>query len=155
MIGIRAQGEVFVVVYDSKITAMNMPGGMVYRYIDNKTKGVVRAAKTFVPKRTGHLANTIRKDVRQTSRDRVIGRVRATARYSKWVHDGTRTPIVTQGTAWHGLMRLPAYKGAPPGKTILRARVRGQDANPFLARALSVGLYASYPTPLGPANPFV
>lgn len=152
---LRAHGEVTVVVYDSKITAMNLPGGMVYRYTDNKTESVLRAAKAFAPKRTGRLVGGIRKDVRTTSRDRVIGRVRSTAPHSTWVHEGTYGPIEARGTAEHGMMRLPAWKGAPPGVTILRQRVAGQRANPFLTRALAVGLAGSYASPLGPANPFI
>lgn len=152
---LRAHGETTVVVFDSKITAMNLPGGQVYRYADHKTESVLRAAKAFAPKRSGRLAGGIRKDVRTTSRDRVVGRVRSTARHSKWVHEGTYGPIVARGTASHGMMRLPAYQGAPPGKTILRPRVRGQEANPFLTKALAVGLAGSYPSPVGPANPFI
>lgn len=149
---LRAQGEVTVVVYDSKITAMNAPGGMVYRYTDHKTESVMRFAKAFAPKRTGRLAGGIRKDVRQTSRDRVVGRVRSTARHSKWVHEGTYGPIVGKGARHDNMMRLPPY-GMYGAK--LKAQVAGQRANPFLARALAPGMAASFPVALGPPNPFL
>lgn len=149
MIGFRANGEVFFVVYDSKITAMNAPGGQVYRYTRNKTEASVRAAKLFAPKRTGRLAGGIRMDVRQTSRDRVVGRVRSTARHSQWVHEGTRTPIFPVNGPYLRLRPGNGYGFS------MRKAVRGQSANPFLANALAVGMRASFPTPLGPANPFL
>jgi hypothetical protein len=77
MAGIRAHGEVFMVVYDSKITAMSAPGGMVHTYADWKCETVLVAAKALAPKRSGRLAGGIRKDVRQTSRDRGCTRGRA------------------------------------------------------------------------------
>lgn len=151
MVGFRAHGEVYVVVYDTKVDAMNTPGGDVYRYVDHKTEASMVAAKAFAPKRTGRLAGGIRKDVRTTSRDRVIGRVRSTRYYSQWVHEGTGPLIHAQGD----YMNLPAYRGAAPGHRIKRAVVRGQAANPFLTEGLSVGMIQSYPNPLGPANPFL
>lgn len=151
---LRARGEVFFVVYDSKVTAMNAPGGDVYRYVDHRTTSTVRFAKAFAPKRSGRLAGGVRKDVRQTSRDRVVGRARSTARHSKWVHEGTYGPIWARGARKDNMMRLPAYRMAPK-RTILRPFVRGQDANPFLERALIASMGTSYPTPLGPANPFL
>jgi hypothetical protein len=150
MAGLRASGEVFVVVYDSKITAMNAPSGMVYRYADHKAEAVLVAAKAFAPKRTGRLAGGIRKDVRQTSRDRVVGRVRSTARHSQWVHGGTTGPITPKNGPY---MRVPAFIGA--AYRVNRVAVRGQAANPFLDEALAVGMRASFPTPVGPANPFL
>lgn len=149
MVGFRAHGEVFMVVYDSKIDAMNAPAGMVYQYADHKTESVMIAAKAFAPKRTGRLAGGIRKDVRQTSRNRVVGRVRSTRYYSQYVHEGTG-PLI--GPTEGEFMRLRPGNGYG---FLMKRMVRGQTANPFLAKALAVGMNASYPTPLGPANPFV
>jgi hypothetical protein len=148
---VRASGEVVFVVYDTKIDAMNAPTGQVYRYVEHKTESSLRAAKLFAPKRTGRLAGGIRMDVRQTSRDRVVGRVRSTRYYSQWVHEGTGPFIFPDGD----YLSLPAFRGAPPGRRIKRPFVHGQDANPFLANALAVGLAGSYPTPIGPSNPFI
>jgi hypothetical protein len=150
MAGIRAHGEVFMVVYDSKITAMSAPGGMVHTYADWKCETVLVAAKALAPKRSGRLAGGIRKDVRQTSRDRVVGRVRATARHSQWVHEGTRTPIVPVNGPY---MRVPAFIGA--AYRVNRVMVRGQAANPFLTDAMAIGMRATYARPIGPANPFL
>jgi hypothetical protein len=148
-VGFRSRGEVFFVVYDSKITAMNAPGGNVYRYTHHKTEATMLLAKALAPKRSGRLAGGIRKDVRQTSRDRVVGRVRSTARHSTWVHEGTHGPIVpTSGT----YMRL--RPGGGYGFS-MRKVVRGQSANPFLERAMAVTMVGSFPSPIGPANPFV
>lgn len=152
---IRASGEVFFVVYDTKITAMNAPSGMVYRYVEHRTDSTVRIAKVFAPKRTGRLAGGIRRDVRQTSRDRVVGRVRSTARHSQWVHEGTRTPItaLTGGRMGDGMLSVPTFIGS--SKRMRRRAVKGQRANPFLERALTLGMTGSYASPIGPANPFV
>jgi hypothetical protein len=149
---IRASGEAVFVVYDSKITAMNMPAGQVYRYVHFKTETSRDAAEMLAPKRTGSLAGGIRIDVRQTSRDRVVGRVRSTRHYSRWVHEGTGPFIFPNDGDY---LSLPAFRGAPPGRRIKRPFVHGQDANPFLANALAIGLATTYPTPIGPVNPFV
>lgn len=153
MIVFRSQGEVSVVIYDSKITAMNMPGGMVYRYTDNKTDNALRFAKAFAPKRSGHLAGGVRKDVRQTGRDRVVGRVRSTAYYSTWVIKGTG-PFITSTDYPNKQMVLRPGNGFGWKRKYI---VRGQKPNDFLSRALaaSIATGGSFPTPLGPDNPFV
>lgn len=156
----RSQGEVTVVIYDSKITAMNAPGGMVYRYTDNKTKAGVRFAKAFAPKRSGNLANKIEPDVRQTSRDRVVGRVRSRARYSTWVHEGTVQfgLIYPKNGKYLSIPRTSAHAWNVKGHgRILKPFVHGQTANPFLERALRAAMAtgASYPGPIGPENPFL
>ena len=154
----RAQGEVTVVVYDSKITAFNAPGGMVYRYVDNKTDAGVRFAKLFAPKRSGRLAGGVRKDVRQTSKDRVVGRVRSTARHSAWVHEGTYGPIYPKNGRYLSVPRTAAHPWNARGHgRILKPFVRGQAANPFLERALRAAMASpgSFPVPIGPENPLL
>lgn len=151
---LRAHGEVSVVIFDSRIDAWHMPGGMVYRYTEHKTDSVVRFAKAFAPKRTGHLAGSVRRDVRRTSRDRVVGRVRATAFYSTYVIKGTSTPIFPKNGKWLSLPRTAAHPWNTNIRT-LKPFVRGQAPNNFLLRALAPGMAATYPTPLGPPNPFV
>jgi hypothetical protein len=153
MIVFRSHGEVSVVIYDSKITAMNMPGGMVYRYTDHKTESALIFAKAFAPKRSGHLAGGVRKDVRQTSRDRVVGRVRSTAYYSTWVIKGTTGPITSTAYPNKQMVLRPGNGFGWKRKYV----VRGQRPNDFLSRALAatIGGGGSFPLPLGPANPFI
>jgi hypothetical protein len=155
---LRSQGEVTVVVYDSKITAMNAPGGMVYRYADNKADATVRFAKAFAPKRSGRLAGGISKELRQTSKDRVVARIRSRARYSTWVHEGVPGLIYPKNGRYLSIPRTKAHPWNATGHgRILKPFVRGQTANPFLERALRAGMATggSFPTPLGPDNPFL
>jgi hypothetical protein len=50
-------------------------------------------------------------------------------------------------------LSVPVFIGAK--RRMRRAAVAGQRANPFLERALAVGMAGSYPSHVGPANPFV
>jgi len=126
-------GEVRVVVYDSRITAMGAPGGDVYNYTKNKTRRTAAYAQGFAPIRSGRLRGGIRTDVR-TLRNGTVGRVRSTARHSAWVHEGVDGLIYPHGD----YLWVPVSRGA--SKRRQRPFVRGQDANPFLERALTAAM---------------
>lgn len=149
---IRPSGEVTVVVYDSRITAMSMPGGMVFRYTERLTESTVSYAKAFAPKRTGRMAGQIRKDVRPL-RSGTVGRVRSPVPYSVYVHEGTG-PFIYPKTGRY--LSIPQSRYST-GRRKLRPFVRGQEANPFLVRAMRAAVGAGFPSfarPLGPSNPF-
>lgn len=152
-VGVRSSGEVTVVVYDSRIDAMNFPGGMVYRYTERKVDSTVRYAKVFAPKRTGRMAGQIRRDIRSL-RSGVVGRVRSPARYSAYVHEGTGPFIYPTSGKY---LSIPQSRYSVSRRT-LKPFVRGQRANPFLQRAMETAVGAGFPTyvrPIGPSNPFV
>ena len=136
---LRAHGEATVVVYDSKIDAMNFPGGMVHEYVRDRTNTARDMARAFAPVRSGTLVKGIGADVRPRTTS-VVGRVRARARHSQWVHEGTKDkePITA---ASGGLMYLPAGGGYSARR--LHA-VRGQRAQPFLVEGMEAALATPY-----------
>lgn len=144
-----ASGNVRVVVYDSRIEAMSMPGGDVYRYANEKARRAAAFAKEIAPKRTGHLAATIRHDTRHV-RHGAVGRVRATARYAIYVHEGTHGPILPHGS----FLWVPKSRGSR-----LRRRmpsVSGQRPQPFLLEGLRLSMATPYfhRSPRITGNPF-
>jgi len=147
---IGSTGNVRVVVYDSRINAMSMPGGDIYRYTERKVRQTTIRAKGNVKSRTGRLAGSIRGDVRPLARGMIVGRVRAGMYYAAWVHEGTTGPIYPESASY---LLVPARKGS--ARKVKRAWVNGQAANPFLEDALR----ESIQTPLGrrmfgDSNPF-
>ena len=126
-------GGVRVVVYDSRISAMSLPGGDVYKYTKDKTTRAATYAQIFAPMRSGRLRASIRTDVRGLTSG-TVGRVRATAWHSTWVHEGTGPLIYPDGD----FLWVPVAKHAT--KRRRREFVRGQTANPFLERALDAAM---------------
>lgn len=139
MIELRVDGSARVVVYDSKIDAMNFPGGMVHEYTRDRTRTAADLSRAFAPKRSGALAKSVHYTVRPRTSS-VVGRVSADARHATWVHEGTldKTPITATGG---GLMYLPAGGGYSARR--LRA-VRGQRAQPFLVEGMQAALATPY-----------
>lgn len=133
--------DVVVVIYDNRITAMNYPGGMIWRWAFQKSRRIERLAKLYAPKRTGRLAESVSSHYTGSSRDNTIMTVSA---------GGPRAPhaiYVIKGTKdFQGRTRLGRF--APRGYIYPthsralnlpwgpRARVRGQAANDFLSRAM-------------------
>lgn len=127
-----ATTHVDVIVYDSAITAMVYPGGLVWRWANQKSRRVATLAKANAPKRTGQMAASISSYYVRSERDQVEVGVSADSP-AAWVHEGT----ARNGTGYiypdGRFLRLPAEAGHPV--TYLR-RVRGQAAQPFLEDAL-------------------
>lgn len=126
-----SRSSVRVVVYDTRIQGMNVPGGEVNNYVRRKVGLTAVLAQEKAPVRTGRLKAGIRTDVR-TVRNGTVGRVRSTAKHSLWVHEGTTGPIF--GNA--GFLWVPSSKYGT--RRVRRSEVAGQRANPFLAEALDV-----------------
>lgn len=126
--------DVRVVVYDSRIEAMSEPGGDVFRYAQAKARRAAAYSKEIAPKRTGHLAASIRHDTRHV-RHGAVGRIRATARYAVWVHEGTG-PVVGKA------MWMPKYKYG----TLRHWRYEraGQRPQPFLLEGLRLSMATPY-----------
>jgi len=122
-----------VVIYDTRLRAMNAPGGMVNEYVRHKTETTAIIARGAAPKRTGHLAASIVTRVSiSPSAQGTIGTVTAKASYAKFVHEGTRGPIIATHSK-RGLW-VPKVKGG--FKREWRDSVRGQAAQPFLSASL-------------------
>lgn len=120
-----------VVVYDSRINAMALPGGQVYRFIRKKANWAQIFSKMEAPKRTGRLASSIRVRMEPRAHGNVVGYVTAETYYATWVHEGTRSPIFPHGD----FLWVPKF----PHSTLRvhRESVRGQSANDFLFRGLA------------------
>ncbi len=139
-----------MVVYDSRIDSMALPGGDVFRYAKRKTDQTVVRAKGNVKSRTGRLRGGIRGDVRPLARGMVVGRVRSTMYYSVWVHEGTVGPIYPVSASY---LLVPARKGST--RRVKRAWVNGQKANPFLEDALRDSITSPFGKRMfGDSNPF-
>ena len=149
-----ARSSVSVLVYHNQIDAMNMPRGMVYRYVQNKGRTTATIAKSIAPVRTGRLRGGIRVEQPRFSRNSVRVRVSSRAKYSRYVIEGTG-PIIFVDTTQSGFFWLPRSRGSA-----FRMRyhddIRGQEPNNFLERAMSLSLKS----PFGPRgllygpNPF-
>jgi hypothetical protein len=131
---VTSGGSVRVVVYDSRIDAMSLPGGDVFLYAQTKARRAAAYAQEFAPVRTGHLRRSIRHDTRPVANG-AVGRARATAYYSAWVHEGTDT--ITNGPMWVPKRKFGTYR-------VWMNEVSGQRAQPFLARGLTAAMNERY-----------
>lgn len=126
--------EVRVVVYDSVITAMSEPGGMVFKWAYQRRQKVERLAKTLAPKRTGHMASKISASYDKVPNG-VVMYVTSPVHYSAWVHEGTR-PFLSENK-----MFIPPNPPFWPNASYVYFR-RGQRAQPFLRQALEVVIHS-------------
>lgn len=124
--------DVTLVIYDSKIIAMSLPGGPVWRWARQRSKRVERLAKLNVGKRSGRTERSIEASYNAgASRPHdVVMEVSAGTEYALFHHEGTTGPITPVGSRF---MVLPAWG---PWPTLRATSVRGQRANPFLFDAL-------------------
>jgi len=124
-----------IVIYDSVITAMNQPGGTVWRWAHQKSQRVATLARANCPKRSGELRASIFSEVEASSRNETHMAVSANTDYAAYVHEGTfpygpTRPVAVRTQPY---MRLPPY-GRHGWKSKLI--VDGQKGQPFLRDAL-------------------
>lgn len=128
--------DVDIVIYDSKIAAMSLPGGQIWRWARQRRARVERLAIRKCPRRYGTLASTIRGTYNPGPPEQVIMEIHAgdewVAPYAVWVHEGTHGPITSHGS-WP--MKLRPYPPRYP-HTIEKYEVAGQRPQPFLQEAL-------------------
>lgn len=122
--------DVRIIIYDSVIDSWSLPGGMVWRWARQRAVRIERLAKLNVKSRTGELARSISVSYETAPPKQVTMNVVAGAAHGLWVHEGTRSPIVSLSG---GYMVLPPWGPYPMLK---KTSVSGQRANPFLADAL-------------------
>lgn len=105
------------------------------RWTHAKAKEIERMARVLAPKRTGRLAAShVTLPTIGSNQYHKVYRVSAQAYYSRYVHEGTTGPI----TGRNGWLKLPGRNPNPgrvTGKGTVVMSVRGQRANPWLARA--------------------
>ena len=136
--------SVSIVIYDSAITAMNMPGGMVNDYFKDKGGKAAAFAKEMAPVRSGELRRSIRRERVQWSRNRVHVRVSARAKHAIFVIEGTG-PIIDVDSTAEGFFWMPRRPHSPQRRRFYYD-IRGQKANNFLARAAEMSARAPYLT---------
>lgn len=129
-----------VTVYRRNIVSL-IQVGSGNRWIHSKAKEIERAARRIAPKRTGRLrASHVTLPSTGTNQYVKRYRVSAQAYYAAWVHEGVPGRIYPKnGKA----LAIPRSRTKPPwnagrGKVILKRSVRGQSANPWLARAAAM-----------------
>jgi hypothetical protein len=123
--------EVRLVVYDTLIARMSLPGGRTYQWVVGKRRRIENAARAFAPVRTGELKASIRGSYVKSRPNHVVMHVTASAEHALYVHEGTGPWIRPTGSKFLRLKPGPNH----PNPTY-REAVRGQRANPFLANAL-------------------
>lgn len=144
--GVRGGGAVGVDVYESVIDSYWQPGGLAVEYANEQAYDVANEARTLAPQRSGTLRAWIRaRPSRSTGKRSVRSSVWSSAPHSLWVHEGTSTQYLSMGPRL-----IPA--GGPQSVGISRSRhpvpshfstrlvkdkIEGQRANPFLRDALS------------------
>lgn len=86
------RGITVLVLDHAAFLRMNLPGGMTYRFVRNlgiEIEGVAKAnLRPGHGYATGHLAESIGSSATPAG-EAVVGNVRASASYAKYVHDGT------------------------------------------------------------------
>jgi hypothetical protein len=134
-----ARSDIDVVIYDSVVTAMSQPGGMVWKWANQKSQRTRTTARRMCPVRTGRLRSTVSSFYEGSTRDQVKVGVSAGgpgAPYAQYVIFGTaRTGYDDRIYSRHSraLGPLPASANH---KGLYREWVSGQDPNDFLSRAL-------------------
>lgn len=142
-----ARGRIYgtatsVIIYDSQVDALWDTRGPIGLYTSRIARRGQKYAKQEAPQRRGRMRRAIHGETARRGKRHRVARVRSKAYYSYWVHEGTN------GSSSHGgLTRLrgqPGRKSAGkwrpgmmnpwPGAT--RGGVAGQNANPFLERAM-------------------
>lgn len=122
-------------VFDSRIHAMSLPGGMIYRWGAQVTREVADLARVTAPiarqdwghGMPGRLKASHKHSVGANAIG-VFGTVTNTAPYAKFVHEGTSTPITPK--------TYPYMKFSINGRTFRKQEVRGQSAQPWLSDAM-------------------
>jgi hypothetical protein len=133
-----ARHDIDVVIYDTVITSMSQPGGLVWRWARQKSQRVQTLAKAECPVVTGRLRSTIHSFYEGSTRDQVKVGVSAGgpgAPYAKFVIKGTGARNIDR--------RIYRTDGGPLGPLPVSAFhgthaqwVTGQHPNDFLSDAL-------------------
>lgn len=126
--------DVEIVIYDSAIAAMSLPGGSVWKFAHQRRTRVERIAKSTAPVRTGDLRAGIYATFEPAKPKNVIMEVHSGAGHSLWVHEGTKN----NGLGYirpRNAKRLILPAGYGHRRHSLK-KVHGQRANPWLRRAL-------------------
>ncbi|MFD4957390.1 HK97 gp10 family phage protein [Microbacterium sp. NPDC058389] len=123
---------VHVKVYDARIAAAFMPGGMVYGQMRSTSRLNRAVAKAKAPVRTGAMRDSIDSDVQASGAFRTTYRVGVGTDHARFVLGGTTGPIRPRGE----YLRVRPAPNSWYGVPVFRRSVRGQAANNFLGESL-------------------
>lgn len=158
-----ARGRIYgtatsVIIYDSRVDALWDTRGPIGLYTNRIARRGQKYAKQEAPQRRGRMRRAIHGETARRGKRHRVARVRSKAYYSYWVHEGT-----SGSSGGGGLTRLRGQPGrksagkwrvgmAPSWKShtlksgavvykkgwpkFTNKPVAGQDANPFLERAM-------------------
>lgn len=132
-------------IIERNVQRMASPAGPMADMLNDVSRSASRIAKARAPVRSGKLKRSIMWNRAKTDGYlQLQGVLLANARHAMWVHEGTTGPIRAKGGKG---LRVPRNKKSMlkgselPNKSVLyKASVRGQKANPFLARAITTSL---------------
>lgn len=121
-------------INNAGIMSLTQERGSVFNFTHKVVREAAAIARVRAPFRTGELMRSIEgKRPVATGPFDVEGRVYAHVPYAKFVHEGTAPWIFPHGRAMH----LPEWGAWPE---IVATMVRGQSANRFMKRALTLAL---------------
>ena len=135
-------------IYDSRIHALSLPGGMVYKWQAKLSREVAALARLTAPIAKedwgpGHIPGHLRASHKESHGSNALGCfgvVTNTAKYARWVHEGTYGPIKARGNYQvFGVAYMVFWIN---GKRYEKETVNGQRSQPWLAAAQLVVLQA-------------
>lgn len=120
-----------VTVYRRQVAALFQRGGQGYRWLDGVKRSMFNACVASAPVRSGTIKRSHRSDIRGLNQYACIATISNVAGHAEWVHEGVPGMIYPDGD----FLSVPI---APGSRRRFRAKaVRGQKANPWIARACS------------------
>ena len=131
--------DIEVVIYDTVVTAMSQPGGMVWKWARQKSTRTGNTARRYCPVRTGALRSTITSFYDGSTRDQVKVGVSAGgpgAPYARFVIKGTGWPPGDRQIHAEPGQYFRIKEFGINGRPLVTRAIRGQDPNDFLSRAL-------------------
>lgn len=109
------------------------PDGVLVNLVATLQRRVLNRAKINAPVDTGYMRNSGRADTPRVVNNRVFGGVEFTAKYAKYVHDGTRQYVIQPRNA-------QALRGGGSGRAVVSRQVTipARRGRPFLLNAFKV-----------------
>ena len=117
-------------IYKRNLQAQFQVGGQGYRWLDRVKLAMHRAAVAGAPMRAGTIKRSHNSYIRGINQWACAATISNSAPHAEFVHEGTTGPITPTDAPY---LRVPIARGAT--RRFNASSVRGQAANPWLARA--------------------
>ena len=139
MVQVSGSGSIRVVIHDSRIAELSLPGGDVYRFTSKLAKQTQAMARGICPVGgptagypPGYLYGKHYRRVIGLPKG-CVGYVGNSAPHALWVHEGTTGPIYPTRGQW---LRVPSLRRTGRLRYTYRRSVAGQSAQPWLENAM-------------------